>query len=274
MELASVYEKLDDLFGKQKYREAEQLLLEQVSAAEASEDKYAAISLCNELGGYYRAAGNYWGSIEFFSRALVNIEETGLKESVEEAVIRSNLATLYVAVDMLEKASEEYETADQIYSVNHIGDYRAAALKNNKASLYLKRGECAQALVCAKEALHILGGKEGYEDEYGVTNTLTAQIRIRQGRYDLAHEDALRAKECFEKAASPSPAHTAVLESVFAELSAAKGEWMQASVYHERAAEMIERAFGRNESWKSERKKMEQCKNRGQEEKNGKHEGP
>lgn len=262
MNLNMVYEKLDGLFERQKYKEAEHFLLSQIAEAEQENDKAAVLSLCNELGGYYRVSANYTAGIASFEKALRIAYEMEIQGTEYEATIRLNLATLYVALHETRKAFPEYERAAAIYESRGIRDYRLAALHNNISSLYLEEGRYEKASENANAALELLGGETGNEDELGVTNTILAQIHLKRGEYPAAREAAERAEAAFSKLNTPNPVHLAALYSTMGAVCIAIQETAQAMGYYERSLSMLEKSFGRNLTYAAELRNLAACCNK------------
>ena len=251
MELGTVYEELDGLFAEGRYGEAEAFLRSRIREALREEDLPSALSMWNELGGFFRVQTRYKEGIEAFKNALEIALRLGLRASEQEATIRMNLATLYVASGQNEQADSEYEQAAWTYEKQHIRDYRLAALQNNRASPYLKEKRYDLAMENAKAALSLINGTFNNEDELGVTNTLLAQICTAQRDFEKAGVHIAQAEAAFSKLDSPNPIHYAVLLSAKGQMLSMSGQWEEARLCYESSLPLIRRHFGKNLSYAS-----------------------
>lgn len=259
MDLQAVYKELDDLFQKNQYQEVEGFLKIKIEDAGREKDLASALALWNELGGFLRVSTKYKEGIEAFENALEIVYQSGLEESEQEATIRMNLATLYVAAGVNEKASAEYGKVALIYEKLHIQDYRFAALQNNRASLYLKEKQYDLAEKSAKSALALICKLSDNEDETGVTNTILAQIYMAKCEYEKAWEYILHAEAAFLRLPSQNPMHDAVLLSAKGQILSQLGKWEEARQCYERSLPLIERNFGKNLSYAFCLKNLARC---------------
>ena len=81
MEMNNFYYQVDKLFEDKKIAEAEEFMKNTLAQAEAEKDAGAVITVCNELGGYYRAVSRYSEGIPLYEKALRLMREMGLERS-------------------------------------------------------------------------------------------------------------------------------------------------------------------------------------------------
>ena len=70
MDIQMFFNTLDRLFSEKRPQEAEAFMRERLSQAEKESDAGAVVTICNELGGYYRAVSRYEEGVPLYQRAL------------------------------------------------------------------------------------------------------------------------------------------------------------------------------------------------------------
>ena len=261
LDLNATLRQLDELFAAQRYQEAEGFLREQIAAAEAAGDQGTVLSLCNELGGYYRVTTNFDAGIRTFQKAMAAIDALSLQGTEPEATTCLNLATLYVAARHADEALPLYERAAKVFDrPEYQTDYRTAALHNNIASLYLQKEQYGDALRNAQAALAIVSRGPGREEEIGVTNTLILQICTGMGDYAEAQKAADRAQAAFLSQPVPNPVHYAPLLSAMGQLCYRTQRYPDAAAYYEKSLAQIEQSLGKTLSYASELRNLAACR--------------
>ena len=229
MDIRQFFSELDAMFsGSEQTDRIEAFLCSSLECAEHENDLSAVISICSEMGGFYRVRGEYDKGEAALRRALTCIDEIGMNESSAHATTLLNLATLLTHAGRIEDAVTVFDTAAaMLESSGNERSYTAAALHNNIASLYLRLGDTNAAMQHIEKALGLLPA-EGW-DERGVSYTIKAQSLLKSGQIEACEDALVLAKAAFASDSSSSPLHCAVMEQTFAEMFITKKDFGEAA---------------------------------------------
>ena len=218
MDIGQFFSELDAMFsGGEQTDRIEAFLRSGLECAERENNLSAVISVCSEMGGFYRVRSEYDKGEAVLRRALECIDEIGMNGSSAHATTLLNLATLLTHAGRLEDAVTVFDSAAAM--LESCGDgqsYTAAALHNNIASLYLRLGDTDAVMRHIEKALGLLPAESG--DERGVSYTIKAQSLLKSDRLEDAEGALILAKAAFASDPTSSPLHRAVMEQTFAEL--------------------------------------------------------
>ncbi|MFT4174739.1 MAG: tetratricopeptide repeat protein [Rhodocyclaceae bacterium] len=245
MNVQDMLQTLDSYFRNNQVDQVEPFLLDHLNQAFASHDYGAALTVLNELMGFYRGMSRFSEAVAVAQRALGLLESLGYKGSVPYATTLLNAATAYRADGQTARAITAYEEVMAIYTANHAAPYQMASLFNNMSLAYQEQGDHAQATTCLERALPLVQSVAGSEAEVAVTHTNLAVSRIKGGQFDAARADLLRAVELFESQADRNPHYGAAL-SALGEVAFRQGDAAQAVDYYQRALSAIEAHYGKN----------------------------
>lgn len=225
MDIGQFFSELDAMFsGGEQTDRIEAFLRSSLECAERENNLSAVISVCSEMGGFYRVRGEYDKGEAVLRRALECIDEIGMNGSSAHATTLLNLATLLTHAGRLEDAVTVFDSAAAM--LESCGDgqsYTAAALHNNIASLYLRLGDTDAVMRHIEKALGLLPAESG--DERGVSYTIKAQSLLKSDRLEDAEGALILAKAAFASDPASSPLHRAVMEQTFAELLIAEKDF-------------------------------------------------
>lgn len=249
MNTRALLEEWDTLFRERRFGEGERMMLQALADAEAEQNYGMALSICNELGGFYRVMARYEEGVQIFEKAAEFLTLLGMTDTPEAATTHLNLATLHAAADDTKAALREYERAAALYEENGVNDYRLAALYNNMASLYIRLCAYDKAEESERTAIGMLETMEHLTDEYGVSHTVLAEIYLAKGDLQAAKEAISRAGEIFSSIEKPSPFHYTAYLGTAGNLCRACKEPEKAAGYYKRAMDLTEKYSGRNKTY-------------------------
>ena len=248
MDISAFLQQLDQNFASQRIDDAERHLLSGLERAEQEGDLGSALTICNELVGFFRVRTQYSRAETYFQKARAVIERLGVTGSESHATTLLNYATMLSAAGQVEKATRIFEEAAGIYAASGSEPYTLAALRNNIASLYYQRGEYSRAMENADAALEQIRYLPDCEDEQGVTHTIRAQILARQGRPEDALRELEEAERCF-LSTQANPMHFSAMLLTRGEVLGELERWEESAQVCERAGELVKRVYGRNLSY-------------------------
>lgn len=251
MDIAAFFRELDLLFSRQEIQKVEPYLMAGLAQAEHEGDLAAVLSICNELGGFYRVQTRYAQGAAVFQKALNCISALGLEKTPSHATTLLNYATMLTAAGHTKPALEAFETAASIFRQAGGDPYALAALHNNISSLYYQLQEYDRAMEHADTALAGILQLPGSEDEQGVTHTKRAQILARQGRPDDALAALEAAKAAFAAAPEKNPGHYGAMLLTMGEVYGDLRRWEDSARYCEEALAHVSAASGRSRSYAS-----------------------
>ena len=166
MDIENVIRGLDELFAERKSDQVEDYLSKHLEEALKEGDVGAAITIINELIGFYRDSSQYDKAEADCEKLLPFMERAGLKDTIHYGTSCLNIANAYRAAGKWKLSLQYYEQVEQIYQkVLEAKDFRWASYRNNLSLLYQEMGRfedacqaLSDALVIVKEYLYESGG--------------------------------------------------------------------------------------------------------------------
>ena len=245
MEMNNFYYQVDRLFEEKKLNEAEEFMKETLAQAEAESDAGAVITVCNELGGYYRAVSRYSDGIPLYEKALKLMRDMGLARSEHYGTTLVNYATTYTMAGDTIKALNLYTEAAEIYAEAGLGaDYRLATLFNNMSFLCQDLEDYPQAQEYLEKSLFILKGLEESEIEVAITYSNLANVYLAMDRIDEAKVSVKKALDLFIGESGDSDVHYAGAVCTLGEIYFKEADYEKASVLFREAMKLTERDYG------------------------------
>ena len=245
MEMNNFYYQLDRLFEEKKLKEAEEFMKETLAQAEAESDAGAVITVCNELGGYYRAVSRYSDGIPLYEKALKLMRDMGLERSEHYGTTLVNYATTYTMAGDTIKALNLYTEAAEIYAEAGLGaDYRLATLFNNMSFLCQDLEDYPQAQEYLEKSLFILKGLEESEIEVAITYSNLANVYLAMGQIDEAKVTVKKALDLFIGESGDSDVHYAGAVCTLGEIYFKEADYEKASALFREAMKLTERDYG------------------------------
>lgn len=193
MDIQKVIEGLDALYADRKSEKVEDYLSANLEQALAERDVGSAITIINELIGFYRDASQYDKAQAYCEKLLPFMERAGLKDTIHYGTSCLNIANAYRASGNLETSLQYYQMVFDIYEkVLEKKDFRYAGLYNNLSLLYQEMGRFDKACEMLNKALRIVREYPEAVVELAVTYTNLAASYVKAGNIDMAREMWLR----------------------------------------------------------------------------------
>lgn len=253
MDIQQVIEGLDQMFANRESNKVEDYLSSYLEKALTEGDVGSAITIMNELIGYYRDTSQYDKAETYCGRLLPFMENVGLKDTVHYGTSCLNIANAYRASGRLEDSLCHYQMVFEIYEkLLNPKDFRYASLNNNLALLYQERKEYDKACDALKQALSIVKEYPEAVVEQAVTYTNLAASYIKAGEQDsnFQKEALTQAEECVKKALSifenglTGDYHYSAARSVAGDVSFACGKYQAAAECYEAAMLLLKQHVG------------------------------
>lgn len=248
MNVQDILRELDGFFRNGEYTKVEPFLLENLNRANAESDKAAALTLLNELMGFYRGMSRFQESLAVAGKALHLMEEMGFKGTVPYATTLLNVATAYRADGQTAKAIELFEEVGRIYTARRVNDaYLVASLYNNLSLAYQESDDHEKAIRYLEMALPLVKSLNAGSVEVAVTYTNLAVSKLKCQRFQEAREDLLKAVELFESQPHPTKnSHYGAALAALAEIAYRERNTPEAIALYERALAEIQSHYGKN----------------------------
>ncbi len=200
MELNDILNKLDSLFEDNKIDEVEPFLRDELKKALENEMLDVAVSLLNEMMGFFRETSQWQKAYECIEAVFHLMDTMGLKGSAHYGISLVNAANAYRAGGEYEKSLEMYIKAQDIYKANFSDDdSQYAALYNNLSLLYQETGDYNKAKETLYKSLSIIDKQPDSKLEQAVTRTNLASSLIQLREYKEAERLLREALYILEK---------------------------------------------------------------------------
>ncbi len=242
-----VIEKLDSYFSRNDYEGAERHLLYWLQEAEQGNDRRGELAVRDELLGLYRKIGKRDEAMKSIERCRTLIDALELTESVTAGTVYLNIATVYEAFAMPEKAIEFYTAAEKLYKKYlSADDEKFAGLFNNMALAYTDLGEYGEAEKLYRQAVEIMKNVENGELELAITYINMAHLverRANDGSVDFDTIDELMcmARICLDGYMPKRDGYYAFVCEKCAPSFGYFGYFIDESEYKKRAKDIYER---------------------------------
>lgn len=248
MNVQDILRELDGYFQNQEIARVEPFLLECLNRASAENDNFAALTILNELMGFYRGMSRFREALAVGDKAVGLLETMGYKGSIPYATTLLNVATAYRADGQTAKAIELFEEVGRIYRERRVGDaYLVASLYNNLSLAYQESNDHEQAIRCLEMALPLVKSLGEGSVEVAVTYTNLAVSKLKCQRLREAKEDLLKAVGLFENQAHPTKnSHYGAALVALAEIAYREHNPQEAIALYERALAEILSNYGKN----------------------------
>lgn len=189
MDIENVIRGLDQLFAERKSGQVEDYLSKYLEQALTEGDVGAAITIINELIGFYRDSSQYDKAEAYCEKLLPFMERAGLKDTVHYGTSCLNIANAYRAAGKWEQSLQYYKQVEQIYrKVLDAKDFRWASYRNNLSLLYQEMGRFEDACQALSDALVIVKEYPEAKVELAVTYTNLAVSYTKAGKLQEAEE--------------------------------------------------------------------------------------
>jgi tetratricopeptide (TPR) repeat protein len=245
MDIENILQKFDEMLAQGQMQAAVDYL--ENKAAQCGEEGYStlAITIFNELEGFWRVAGQKEKSYAAAETALGLISSCRLDGTIGHATTLLNYATAKTAFGEAGEALGLYDRVKEIYdSQLSADDYRYAALYNNMAQSLLRMNDAKMAGEYFAKSLAMLEKMENVRSEAATCHANLAICLMAQKKFDEAGENLEKSEDLF--ASLPGDPHADSMLATRGQLEYMLGRFAEAAEYYKRAAANIENRFGRN----------------------------
>lgn len=250
MDINQILQTLDHLFATNQTEKVEGFLIGELAKALSVENHSCAITIMNELIGYYRSISRIDDSIMITEKALSIIKHVGLDGSLAYATTLLNGATAYRAARQYEKANVMYEETLTLYKeLLPDVDYRLAGLYNNMSTLFSELKRYEEAASQLKNAITILQAIEKDSMEEAVSHTNLSLIYFELNDLDNGNDHLNEALRIFETKKGNKDAHYSGALAGLAQAFYKQGKYDQAIVAYDEALAELKLNFGENASY-------------------------
>jgi tetratricopeptide (TPR) repeat protein len=207
-------------------------------------------TIYNELMGHYRTAGN-WAKCEQAMKGLLRaIRALHLKSGLEWATLTLNIANAQRAMGMLVEAERNFLMVRDEYEASlEPGDFRLASLYNNLGLTYKAKGQSEIARNYFEKALAIVRELDGVGTAVAATCSNLADLLTDEGDLDAASAYAHQAIEALAAPGMPLGVDFSAALAAAARIDFARGDLEEAIELYSRAADALERAFGKTRAY-------------------------
>lgn len=246
MDIENILRKYDEMLAQGQMQAAVEFL--ENKAAECGEEGHStsAITIFNELEGFWRAAGDKEKSYAAAETALGLISSCKMEGSIGHATTLLNYATAKTAFGEAKEALELYDRVEKIYDWQlPEDDYRYAGLYNNMAQSLLRVNDVKSAGEYFARSLEMLEKMPDVQSEIATCHANLAICLMAQKKLDEAGKNLEKSEALF--ASLPGDPHADSMLATRGQLEYMLGRFDEAAEYYRRAASNIEKRFGRNQ---------------------------
>lgn len=244
VDIQEFYSVLDSLYEKKEMDKVEPYMLEVLSRAGNLEDLEGVVSVCNELGGLYRAMRRTDEALWTYEKVMEGLEQMGLKGTRNYASALINLGNVHIARKSYEKAYGIDRQALEILERLGGEAYQRAALYNNMSAVLRELGRTKEAQDMALRAIEIIRELPECMGELATSYTNLGQAQAKEYAFSDARQNLMHALQLYENSSGDRDIHYANAVYALGNLDDAQGYYENAEERYIRAAKLIERDFG------------------------------
>ena len=249
MDIQAVLQGLDTLYERRESDRVEDYLSKNLEKALKEGDTGSAISLVNELIGFYRETSQYQKAEKYCEKLLPFMEKAGLKDTIHYGTSCLNIANAYRASGRLEESFSTYQKVIAIYEqCLEKDDLQYAGLYNNLALLYQEMEKYEEACEILNKALDIV---EKYPDEklkQAITYANLAESYLKLKDMDKAKDSSVKSIEHFKDGLTNDYHYSAAL-AVAGDICFMNKECEQAIEQYEQAMLLLKKHIGITNSY-------------------------
>ncbi|MCL1939496.1 MAG: tetratricopeptide repeat protein [Desulfovibrionaceae bacterium] len=223
-------------------------LLHSLNQADAEKDFNAAVTILNEMMGFYRKISDHAASIKAGDQAIAILRSLGYENTVPFGTTLLNAATAHRAAGNTVRALEFFTGALGVFR-HHLpeDDYRLAGVYNNVSSIYEELGNYDEAVENLELALTILEKQDGVPLDTATVMVNLAHVLLKINRQDEAVAILEKAMAVFQntRTEATGPQYAAALAGM-AEAYYRIGRIQDAVRAYESALAHLKTAVGEN----------------------------
>ena len=248
MDIDAFFQGLDARYASGDRQQIAEYLLHSLSRAEAENDDNAAVTILNEMMGFYRKISDHVSSVQAGDRAIAILRARGYEHTVPFGTTLLNAATAHRAAGNMIRALEFFTGA--LGTLRHHlpeDDHRLAGVYNNVSSIYEELGNYDDAIENLELALDILEKQSGMPLDTATVMTNLAHVLLKVDRQDEAVAILEKAMAVFQNTHTEStgPQYAAALAGM-AEAYYRVGRLQDAVRAYESALTHLKAAVGEN----------------------------
>jgi tetratricopeptide (TPR) repeat protein len=255
VDIDAFFQGLSTVFASGDQDAVSEYLRRSLTGAEAENDNHAAVTILNEMTGYFRSVSNYAEALKASERAIALMQSLGYENTAAYGTTLLNSGTAYRAAGDNIRAMELFFQALALFG-KHLptDDHRLAGLFNNIGAIYEETGRYDEALDVLQQAVDILEKHPGMASDAAVVQSNLALILLRVQRDAEAMAALEKALTLFRRQGEGeagrrlSPHYAAALAGM-GEVHMRMKEYARAVGTYESALEHIKAAFGENRDY-------------------------
>ena len=217
--MSNLMQRVDEAWGKYKgsFDNLEKALLDIKDDVERESGKHSAeyVSMCNELGTFYRTHADYAKGEQAFFEALAGIEAIAGRKD-QYATCMDNLSELYRLSGDAEKCRKTLLEAETYFTDQHSLEF--AACINYQGHLAASTGDPAHALECYTKALDIVNENGAPAFHVSTAHANIASVNQQMGNLAEAADHLNFARTFYDSGELNKGAHYATLLNSLATL--------------------------------------------------------
>lgn len=248
MNMNGFYEQIDQYFAAKDFQAAEDFMQQSLIQAQTEQNHGAIVTVCNELGGFYRAFSRYSEGVPLYRQALKSIKALNMEKTEAHGTTLLNFATTLAIIGDEDGALEAYQKALDIFEgPAYARDYRLATLYNNMSSLYQNMDMLAPAEAYLFLAMEILEKLQDSDIEIAITLSNLAGVYLAMDdfdRLDDARDAATRAMDLFTKVSGDQDVHYAAAVAALGDVCYKEGDFATAETHFRQALDLTKRDYG------------------------------
>lgn len=249
IDINQFYQGLDEMFQRKNTAETMEYLESWLRKAERAEDTSGIVAISNEMGGFCRVSGDTARAKELYKRVLSLLEEMGLTRTEHYATALINYGDVFVNSREPDQALSLFLQAKALLmECGLAGDYRMAALSNNISMVYREIGRLDEAEQALDVAFHIIKGLPQCRSELATTHINLGELQTRQGKLEMAKESFGEACRMFEEDGGRDIHYSSACAGL-GQVYYLKGQRAEAVKWYRKALELMERDFGKTDSY-------------------------
>ena len=248
MDIDKFFQGLDARFKGDDRQQISSYLLLSLEQADSEKDYNAAVTVLNEMIGFYRRISDHASAIRAGDQAIAVLRSLGYENKVPFGTTLLNAATAHRAAGDNIRALEFFTGALGILR-HHLpeDDYQLAGVYNNVSSIYEELGKYDDAVENLELALNILGKHAGMAVDTATVMTNLALVLLKVDKRNEAVETLEKAMAIFRstRTETAGPSYAAALAGM-AEAYYLMGKYQDAAKAYESALAYLKAAVGEN----------------------------
>lgn len=256
MDINRFFDGLSAIFASGQNEQVSAYLRTSLAEAEAAGDDEAAVTVLNEMIGYFRITSNHTESTKAAERAISLMRRLGYENTIHYGTTLLNAATAHKAAGDRSKALELFNAALAIYLRElPAEDERLAALYNNLSAIHQDAGEYKKSAEYLEKAADILLKIKGAELDAATVFTNLALAVFALGREKEAMATLQKAVDLFKNTAKDGKIDVKIAPHYASTLAGLAGayykmkDYAQAAGLYEEALSRIKESYGENDDY-------------------------